>query len=439
MNDQDSERSCPVQGAPAGTLDSLLSLDSAAIRCPYPVYAQLRSEAPVYWSDQLKSFVVTLYDDILKVLMDPVTFSSAHQSGPSSVTGLAERLMADPTTPPGLRRQVERRLQINAEPTLLNADPPVHVRQRKLVSQGFTPRRVGLMEPQVRQVATELLDAVSADGAMEFVRQYAQPLPLIVIAHVLGVPPERQLDFKRWSNAFTQGVGALQLTMDQITELFGAVDEFYDYFTEQIELRRVDPRDDLLTDLVNARLDGEQPLKVNEMLQMLVVFLVGGNETTTNLLTWIAHRLLTDPALMARIRADRTLLPALAEEILRLEAPVQGLFRTATADVEVGGVSIPQGSMLWLVYASANHDETVFSAAAELDLNRDSRRRHLAFGRGEHLCLGSSIARLEARVGIELLLDRFDGLELAGSADLPVHPSFVLHGLRKLPVRFTSR
>jgi cytochrome P450 len=429
---------CPAHTSHAESFEALLSLDAGLIRCPYPLYAELRREKPVYWSEKLNSFVVSRYDDIMAVLTDPVTFSSAHQSGNSSVTALAQRLSADPATPPELRRQAGRRLAINAKPALINADPPLHVRQRKLVSQGFTPRRVGLMEPEVRRVATELLDRVAGNGAMDFVREYAQPLPMTVIANVLGVPPERQSDFKRWSNAFTQGVGALGLTQDQIAELFHAVDEFYDYFTEQIEFRRIEPRDDLLTDLVTARLDGEQPLTVNEMLQMLVVFLVGGNETTTNLLSWMTHRLLTDQVLMGNVRRDLGLLPDLAEEMLRLEAPVQGLFRTAMADVEIQGVSIPRGSMLWLVYASANHDDSVFSAPDDVDLRRTAARPHLAFGRGEHFCLGASIARLEARVGMELFISRFDDLRLAKAADPFVHPSFVLHGLSELPVTFTA-
>jgi cytochrome P450 len=436
----DTTHGCPViptsPTLPA-SFDALLSLDPATLRCPYPVYQELRHDAPVCWSDRLSAFVVSRYDDVVKVLMDPRTFSSVHQSGRSSVTGLAQRLLADPKTPPDLLHKVRRRLEVNAKPALINADPPVHVRQRKLVSYGFTPRRVGLMEPEIRRVATELIDSVRADGSMDFVRQYAMPLPMTVIANVLGVPPDRQHDFKRWSNAFTQGLGALQLSTEQVADLFAAVDEFYDYFTEQIEARRTQPRDDLLTDLVDARLEGELPLTVNEMLQMLVVFLVGGNETTTNLLTWMTHRLLTDPALMQRVRADLRLLPALAEEMLRLQSPVQGLFRTATADTEVGGVPIPKDGMLFLIYASGNHDDTAFATPDHLDLDRDASRPHLAFGRGEHFCLGASVARLEARVGMELLLTTFGDLALAGSADRPLHSSFVLHGLRDLPVTFS--
>lgn len=428
---------CPAHtGDVDSSLEALLSLDRETIRSPYPVYEKLRDEAPIYWSDRLNCFVISRYADVVEVLRQPNVFSSAQQSGPSSVSALAERLRDDPATSPELSRQVERRLEINSKPALINADPPLHLRQRKLVSQGFTPRRVNLMEPEVRRIGSELLDKVRASGTMDFVRDFAFPLPMTVIANVLGVPPDRQSDFKRWSNAFTQGVGALNLDHDQIVDLFQAVDEFYDFFTEQIELRRVEPKDDLLTDIVTARLEGEQPLTVNEMLQMLAVFLVGGNETTTNLLTWMMHRLLNDEDLLGMVMEDFDLLRPLVEEMLRLESPVQGLFRTATEDTEVGGATIPKGSMVYMLYASANRDEEAMEHPDQVDL--DQSGQHLAFGRGEHFCLGANIARLEARVGMELILSSFSNLSLGGGSNPEPHASFVLHGLRELPISFSA-
>lgn len=429
---------CPAHPRSLGeALGELMALDPDRVRCPYPVYDQLRREEPVHWSDRLNSFVVTRHADISSILLDPVTFSSIKQSGPSSVSALAQRVCDDHAASNELRRQAERRLEISGKPTLINADPPVHIRQRKLVSQGFTPRRVKLMEPEVARLTGELLDSVAAKGSMDVVADFALPLPMTVIADVLGVPPARMADFKRWSDAFTKGVGALDLSTDQVIELFGAVDEFYDYFTEQIEQRRIEPRDDLLTNIVEARLDGEEPLTVNEMLHMLSVFLVGGNETTTNLLTSMVYRLLTDGELNARVRADPTLIPRLAEEMVRLETPVQGLFRTATVDTEIGGVKIPADSMIWIVFASANRDPDAITLPDGIDLDSPKAQPHLAFGRGEHVCLGASIARLEAKVGIQMLLARFPDLRLADTTPPPVHPSFILHGLTQLDVEYT--
>ncbi|WP_210718038.1 cytochrome P450 [Amycolatopsis acididurans] len=424
--------SCPTD--PETAFAELVSLHPEAVRCPYPTFALLREQAPVHWSDALGAFVVSRHDDIVEVLRDPGIFSSRLQSGASSVTGLAQRLVDDTRTSAPLRAQALRRLEINRDPALLNADPPLHIRQRKLVSQAFTPRRVAQLEPEVRQVAGELLGALKSRSSFDFVTSYAMPLPMTIIARMLGVPEERLDDFKRWSDAFTQGVGANDLSEGQVSDLFESVDEFYDYFTDQIERRRVAAQDDLLTDLVTARLPGDRPLTVHEMLQMLVVFLVGGNETTTNLLTAMTHRLLSDAELEQRVRQDESLIPAFAEEMLRLESPVQGLFRTATCDAEVAGVPIPGGSMVWLAYAAGNRDEALTSAPDELHLDTERPLRHLAFGRGVHTCLGAAIARLEARVGIEMLLRHYPALRLAADAGLRMHRSFVLHGIASLPV-----
>jgi cytochrome P450 len=323
---------------------------------------------------------------------------------------------------------------LHESPVLVVSDPPLHKRQRSLVSLAFTPRRVKLMEPEVRRVATALTDAALASDRMDFVRQFAVPLPLSVIAGVLGVPDERLLDFKRWSDAFTRGVGSLDPTFEQIEALFYSVDEFYDYFTEQLEMRRTEPRDDLLTDLLSARMDGAEPLSLDEMLQMISQFLVGGNETTTSLLGFLMQRLATDPDLLTRVQADYDLLVPLAEEMLRLEPPVQGTFRIANADVEIAGVPIPAGSMLWLVYGSANRDSAGPGVGDDIVWDGASNRQHLSFGRGEHYCLGAAVARLEVRVGMEVLLSRLQHVTLDSDALPPMMPSFVFHGLAELPL-----
>lgn len=272
---------------------------------------------------------------------------------------------------------------------------------------------------------------------MDVAADFALPLPMTVIADVLGVPPARMADFKRWSDAFTKGVGALDLSTDQVIELFGAVDEFYDYFTEQIEQRRIEPRDDLLTNIVEARLDGEEPLTVNEMLHMLSVFLVGGNETTANLLTSMVYRLLTDDELNARVRADPTLIPRLAEEMVRLETPVQGLFRTATVDTEIGGVKIPADSMLWIVFRvresrsgcdrPARRHRSAQSQSTTASGVRSGRAR---VPRGLNRTPGSKGRNPDAHRALP-------DLRLADTTPPPVHPSFILHGLRRLDVEYT--
>lgn len=427
---------CPYTPA---DLSRLIEGDPGLVRCPFPLYDVLREQAPVVHSERLNAFVVSRYADVIEILRDPVTFSSAMASGPSSVTGLARQIIADPDSPQRLRAQAQRRLKIAESPVLLFTDPPLHRRQRTLVSAAFSPKRVKQLEPDVRRVTGELIDAFIADGTVELVSQFSIQLPMTVIAVLLGVPPAEMATFKRWSNAFTAGVGAVGQSEDQIATIFEEVDTFYSYFTEQVERRRTDPQDDLLTDLVGARMDGEAPLALDEILQMLVQFLVAGNETTTNSITTLMLRLAQEPDLARRVRDNPALVEPLVEEMLRVEAPVQGMFRVSTADTTVGDVAVPAGSLLWLVYGSANRDPDAFEHADALDLDAE-RAPHLTFARFEHFCLGASIARLELRIATELLLERLDDIRLAcPPEDLTYHRSFVLRGLAGLPLTFTER
>jgi cytochrome P450 len=408
-------------------------------RCPHLAYAPMRREAAPQWIERIQAYALTRYDDIVEVLRAPEKFSSVMASGPGSVTPLARKLVADPDTDPALRAKAQRRLDISASAVLLNADPPLHKRQRKLVNQAFTARRVLAMEPGVQQLADELIDAVIDDGKAEMVSQFSILMPMTVIADILGVPAEMHPTFKRWSDAFVAGTGSMNLGDEAVAELFDAVDEFYDYFTEQIEQRQRHPTDDLLSAIVSARIDGETPLTRNEMLQMLVQFLVAGNETTTSLLTSVMFKLLTEPEVMAAVRADLELVPKVVEEVLRLESPVQGIFRTANEDVEIGGVKIGKGTNIYLVYGSGNRDERVFREADQLLLDRASEGPHLAFGKGEHFCLGAPIARLETRVGITTWLRRTKEITLdIDPEDVEYLPSFAQHGIARLPLRFTA-
>jgi cytochrome P450 len=420
------------------SVDSLFALDPATVRCPYAQYADLRTHQPVRWVEQLGAYMVTRYSDVIAILGATDEFSNALASGPGSVTGLAHKLFADPDTPATLRTQAQRRIELSKSPVLLNSDPPLHIRQRKLVNKAFTARRVLEMETSVTEIANGLVDEFVGDGRVELVSQFSIRLPMTVIAGLLGVPAQMHPVFKRWSDAFVAGVGSVTLTQERITDLFAAVDEFYDYFTVQIEARETEPGDDLVSAIVHARLDGETPLTRNEMLQMLVQFLVAGNETTTNLITSIMFTLLGDPALMALVRADHGQIPAVVEEALRLESPVQGTFRTALRDTRIDGVDIAQGSALYLVLGSANRDEGAFPEAAQTDLTR--RGNHLAFGKGEHFCLGASIARLEARIAIDTLLSRLDDIELdCEPTEVAYLPSFAHHGISGLPLTFSAR
>ena len=431
-----SDATCPYSPS---DLTRLFELDKELVQCPFPLYDIARREAPVTFNDKLNAWVITRHDDIVTVLKDTETFSSAKASGASSVSGLAQQLIDDPAAPRELHNQAVRRLRLAESPVLLFTDPPLHRRQRLLVSAAFHPRRVKLLEPDVRRLTNELIDGFQDQGHVELVEAFSIHLPMTVIAALLGVPPENMATFKKWSNAFTSGVGSLEHSTDEVADIFAAVDEFYDYFTEKIEARRTDPQDDLLSDLIAARMDNEAPLTLDEMLQMLVQFLVAGNETTTNMLTTITYRLATEPGLQARVRENPELIPALVDEMLRLEAPVQGMFRMAISNTTVGGKDLSAGDMVWLAYGSANRDPEVFDAAEDLDLDAD-RPPHLAFSRGEHFCLGANIAKLELKVAVEIMLARLDDIELDFDAgDIDYHDTFILRGIESLPIRFKTR
>jgi cytochrome P450 len=418
--------------------EALFDLDPEAVRCPHLVFERLRREAPVVWSEQIEAFVVTRHDDIVDVLHHPERFSSRLATGPvlarQMVTTFAELAAADPDIAGLLAGQ----RAYARTPVLLNADPPLHGRQRSLVSRAFTPRKVQRREAAIGVIAEGLIDRFAGDGHVELVRQFAVPLPLTVIADALGVPAEHMDDFKRWSDDFVAGIGNHLLGHDVLARLLRTQAEFYAYFEQQIEDRRRDPRDDLVSDIVAARVDGEA-LGTGEMLGMFAQFLVAGNETTTKLIASTMLHLARRPGLADELRRDPERVGPFVEEVLRLDAPVQGLYRLATEDIEVGGVAVPAGSSLWLVYASANRDEAHFAEPDECRPGRGGTSPHLSFGLGEHFCLGASLARAEARIGVQQLLARARDIRLAEPASAPEYEeSYVLRGVKELALDFTT-
>lgn len=424
---------------PAASFDDLLALRPDVVRCPYGAYEAQRTSEPVAFNERLNGWVVTKHEDILSVLRDATTYSNRLASGPSSVSGIAQEILDNPDLPERTRKAAARRIELSNSRVLLFSDPPLHKRQRSLVNAGFTPKRVASMHDSIGELAQSLIDEFPVEGTIDIVTALSTPLPMTVIARLLGVPPAKMATFKEWSNAFTRGVGALDHDQDAIIEIFDQVDAFYDYFTVELEKRRENPVDDLLSDLLAARLDGEEPLTLAELLQMLIQFLVAGNETTTNLLTSAAWKLATDPELQQRLRENPDDIPNFVEEVLRTEAPVQGIWRVATKDVEVGGVTIPADSLIYLVTGSANRDPEAYDHPDDIDIDA-VRARHLSFGRGEHACLGMNLAKLEAKVALGILLDRCTDIRLADPDHEPeFHRSFVLHGTGSLPLTMTVR
>lgn len=414
------------------TLEGFDPFDPRIQQEPQPYYARMRADAPVFRADN-GMFILSRHADCVDALRSPDVFSNAF-GGPGTPAGLA-----------GAKgdRELAAILAEGYPPvaTLLVADPPAHTRYRKLVGRAFTPRRVQSLIPEIERICDELIDGFVGDGHVEIVSQFAVPLPVRLIAHALGVSADRQDDFKRWSDDSVAAIGAV-LTRERRLEAARGVVEFQQFFATEFEERREHPRDDILSDLVHARIEdpeiGEDttPLSMAEMLSILQQLLVAGNETTTKLITETCRMLIDNPEAADRVRNDRSLVPDVVEEALRLATPTQGMFRRVTRDVVIGGVTIPEGAMCVLMYASANRDEAEFADGDDFRPGRPNVKEHLAFGKGIHYCLGASFARAEATVAIDRILTRLPELRYLPGNDFEYEPSFILRGLKRLHVGF---
>lgn len=399
-------------------------LSPEALTDPYPFFARAHRESPVFFSPRFNLWIVTRYADIWTALRDPATFSSAI----STTVGTAVPPEVDAILAEGW----------GEIPTLVTSDPPAHTRFRSLVNKAFTPRRVAERTDRIREIASGLVDGFVADGTTDLVWRFAYPLPMTVIAEILGVPHGDLDRFKRWSDDLVARLSA-ELPLERQIACARSLVDFQHYFSDQLDARGREPRDDMLTDLLNARVAGTEPLTRGEQLSILQQLLVAGNETTTNLIGNMVVLLLERPDLWATLVAHPERAPAAVEEALRMEAPVQGLFRSTTREVELGGVLLPAGAHLQLLYAAGNRDADEFPDPGRFDLDRPNASSHLAFSGGAHFCLGASLARLEGRIALETLTARLPTLRLAPGEPLHRTPHFFLRGFEHLQVCWEER
>ena len=319
---------------------------------------------------------------------------------------------------------------------MINMDDPDHRRRRSLVNKGLTPRRVQDHEPGVRAICNALVDAVAPRGRCDFVRDIAAPLPMIVIGDLLGVEPGDRDMLLHWSDDLIAGA-SISAPPEATDRAMAAFAQYCDYGRRVIADRRAHPRDDMMSVLVHAEIDGQR-LDDEEILQEGLLILVGGDETTRHVITGGMEALVRNPDERRKLRARPELLPAAVEEMLRWVSPIQNMNRTAVRDVELGGERIRAGDKVLLLYPSANRDERAFPRAAEFHVDREPND-HVAFGHGVHFCLGASLARLELRVMFETLVARLPDLTLATSRPLPLRPSSFIVGIEEMPVVFTPR
>jgi cytochrome P450 len=386
--------------------------DDATRRQPFALFARARREHPVYPHPGFPIVSIFRYADVQAILKDPETWSN-HFAPPPGI---------DPALFP--------------EPSMLGQDPPQHTRLRSLVNQAFTPRIIRRLEPRMHEIANELLDRALEQREVDFVAALTYPLPVTVIAEIIGVPAEDREQFKHWSDKAVAQLGNALFAPpppERFREITQLLDEMGDYFDRLAEERRRAPREDLLSGLVQAEVEGSR-LTRDETLRMLVLLLVAGNETTTTLIGNTVLELLDHPDQLARLRAQPELTASAIEEVLRHSSPVQLDPRRATRSVELRGRTINAQQIVVNWIGSANRDEDVFPDAESFDIAREDNH-HLAFGFGPHYCLGANLARLEAHVALRALLARTRTFERADDAPLPLHPSIVFRGVTKLPLR----
>ena len=388
---------------------------------PYPTYARLRSSAPVHRAalpDGRGVWLITRYEDVLAILKDRRFVKDWR-------TALSPEQLAEIPPIPEVMKPLSR--------NMLDTDPPDHERLRALVSKAFTPRLIERMRPRVQAIADGLLDAVHDRGEMDLIDDYAFPLPITVIAELLGVPAEDRNNFREWSDAAVSG-NASREYMEEI--LIPHMQAFTDYLRALFEEKHANPGDDLVSALVRAEEAGDR-LSEDELLGMVFLLLVAGHETTVNLIGNGVLALLQHPDQLRKLKDDPSLIKSAVEELLRYDGPVEtSTERFAREDVTLGETVIPRGELVLVVLAAADHDPERFPDPDELDITRTDNR-HLAFGKGIHHCLGAPLARMEGQIAISTLLRRMPNLRLEGSPEsLSWRPGMILRGLRGLPVEF---
>ncbi len=394
------------------TVEEISFIDPATSSDPYDAFALLQRECPVYRVPETGAYMVTKYDHVREVLRDHATFSNQPASSPAMAPG-------------GTRAKVEAMLRergwahVN---TLQRTDPPEHTRYRKLLDRVFSAARVRELTPYIESVARELIDDFIDDGACDFNQQFAMPMPGTIIAEQLGLGRTEVARFKRWADAML-GVsyGGGPLTAEQILANAEIELEAQHFFRDVFEARRVEPREDLMSRLVHAHGEDEQPLTMDELQNVMHQLITGGFETTQSAINHGLWALIRHPELLPRLQADPALIKTFVEEVLRWESPVVFLSRSTTRDAALGEVTIPEGSTVMVGFGAANRDQERFVCPERFDIDRGDLQGHVAFGNGVHYCVGAMLARQEMLTAFTQVVERMDQIELAQPLPEPVH------------------
>lgn len=404
-------------------------MDPKVQSCPYALYSTLRAQSPVYKMPSTGFYLVTSYDLCMQVIREPDLYAS-------SVSPAALR-------PGGVPPEV---IKVFTEEGWLpqsscsTSDPPRHTWVRALLDRLFTASKVRAMVPWMESTANQLIDQFADKGECEFVRSFAHPFPMIVIAEQIGVSPNMIDTFKSWSDAIVEPF-SMMVSPEREVECARLFVEMQKFFQQRIEERRRDPKDDLLTVIAQTRDSHGELLAMEEALTIIAVdLLASGNDTTASALASGMRLLIENPHIQDALAADPELIPAFAEEVVRLESPAQGMFRRVVAPTELGGIQLQEGDLLSLRFGAANRDTKEFPSPESIDLHRKSPGKHLAFGIGRHHCIGAPLARQELITCFSLLLSRLRGFRMqAGAPGLEYTPSFFGRNLVSLPICFERR
>lgn len=398
-------------------------IDPEVMQNPFPMYQWALANSPVMEIPGTGMKIVMSYDMCSEATGRVEEFSN-------DFTGAIAGAMAED---PEVKAIIEKGWpQIN---TLLTADPPVHTRFRKLVNLAFSMPRVNALEDGIRAKVNRLIDGFIDKGECEIVSEFSVSLPVQVICEQLGFELSEQANVKRWSDAFADRLGHM-ISKERELECAHEVVEFQHAVKAKIDARRATPTDDLLSDIVNARIDGERPLDDAEILSVAQQLMVAGNETTTHSLAGGIVHLAQNPDAQAKVRANPAIIPNMIEEVLRLDTPTAGMWRVVKKDCSLGGHDFKAGEMIMLRYAAANRDPAKYADPDRFDPERQNARTHLAFGKGIHMCVGNMLSRKEMTVAFQQLLARLDDIRIADGAELKVSPNLLLRGLISAPITF---
>jgi pimeloyl-[acyl-carrier protein] synthase len=393
-------------------------LEPEVLANPYPLYHKLRSEDPVHWDRFLQTWVVTRYDDVMTVLS---SFSADRTPTPEQLSSMGLSAL-NPIATVMVKQ-------------MLFMDAPAHTRLRGLASAAFTPQRVAALRSHIQDIAESLIDKVQDRGQMDIIADFAAPLPAIVTAEMLGVPTEDHVNLKKWSADFAEMLGNFQHNPDRVSRVLASTNNLVTYFQESIQGMRKHPKEGLIHSFMTAEVDGDR-LSEEEIVANCIVTMVGGQETTTNLIGSGLFTLIRNREQLQKLTDSRDLIPSAVEELLRYESPSQHTGRIARDDVDLGGKKIRKGQAVMAIMAAANRDPERFPDPDRLILDRKDNK-HLAFGWSSHFCFGAPLARMEGQISFEILLRRLKNLDLV-SGPLTWRENSGLRGLTALPVTFSK-